>query len=126
MTKDPRTCEQALILLTSWINTQEVFLRLGGMDSVEDIPSADFGEDELPDWITTSFICRLAEQLSSMVTTVSKKDRPEDNQIEQSAFDEQSGLNSISDLNELDVLHESDANTENFVIQEEALRDSRV
>ena len=126
MTKDPRTCEQALILLTSWINTQEVFLRLGGMDNVEDIPSADFGEDELPDWIAPSFICRLAEQLSSMVTTVSRKDRPEDNQIEQSAFDEQSGLNSISDLNELDVLHESDANTENFVIQEEALRDSRV
>ena len=57
-----------------WINFDEVLPRLAGLEKVEDAPTAEFAEDELPEWITTSFICRLAKQLSSMVTLFTKKD----------------------------------------------------
>lgn len=134
-----------------WINFDEVLPRLAGLEKVEDAPIAEFAEDELPEWITTSFICRLAKQLSSMVTLFTKKDfysrafGENDRQnsiVEQSAFDVEMDVNNEEqddvdnkigvqlgdklDLNRIEFEQDNDCPEGTEVMQSEVLHDSRV
>ena len=85
MTKDARTCELALSLLRSWVNTETYFAYLVGLESFGDIPDEEPPGDELPDWIAKSFVVKLLKQFAA--TQAEYHVEETQLQVEQSAFD---------------------------------------
>ena len=66
VTKDEKTCEQALHLLRSFVSDEQKFHKLVGLDSLSDIPEGEVPADQIPQWITNSFTCKLTKQLIGM------------------------------------------------------------
>lgn len=68
--KDEKTCEQALLLLRTFVVEEQKFFRLIGIEALTDIPEDEVSAEQAPNWITNSFVHKLAKQLLSLKMTV--------------------------------------------------------
>ena len=68
VTKDEKTCEQALTLIRSFVSDENSkFYSLVGLEALTDIPEdSEAATEQAPAWIMNSFIWKLTEQMIGM------------------------------------------------------------